>query len=147
MSTNIKLKRLKLKLDIVEKPENRVHKLTDSNVSRSAHARGDAACAAFKLCNRAGVAAPREAQPAGCPDPARPGPARRMFIFYFILANWFRSGFSLHSISADYLYIRAAGAAWGTYRPYSRMHARVLDCWNIFSNKKPLPRRGRGRRS
>ena len=29
MPTN--LKRLKLKLDIVEKPENRVHKLTDSN--------------------------------------------------------------------------------------------------------------------
>ena len=29
-----KLKRLKLKLDIVEKPENRVHKLTDSNISR-----------------------------------------------------------------------------------------------------------------
>ena len=35
MSTNFQLKRLKLKLDIVEKPENRVHKLTDSNVSRS----------------------------------------------------------------------------------------------------------------
>ena len=34
MSTNFQLKRLKLKLDIVEKPENRsVHKLTDSNVS------------------------------------------------------------------------------------------------------------------
>ena len=29
--TNFQLKRLKLKLDIVEKPENRVHKLTDSN--------------------------------------------------------------------------------------------------------------------
>ena len=29
--TNFELKRLKLKLDIVEKPENRVHKLTDSN--------------------------------------------------------------------------------------------------------------------
>ena len=33
MSTNFQLKRLKLNLDIVEKPENRVHKLTDSNVS------------------------------------------------------------------------------------------------------------------
>ena len=29
--TNFQLKRLKLKLDIVEKPENWVHKLTDSN--------------------------------------------------------------------------------------------------------------------
>ena len=35
MSPNFQLKRLKLNLDIVEKPENRVHKLTDSNVSRS----------------------------------------------------------------------------------------------------------------
>ena len=34
MSSNFQLKRLKLKLDIVEKPENRVHKLKDSNVSR-----------------------------------------------------------------------------------------------------------------
>ena len=34
MPTNFQPKRLKLKLDIVEKPENRVHKLTDSNVSR-----------------------------------------------------------------------------------------------------------------
>ena len=37
-STNFESKRLKLnelKLDIVEKPENRVHKLTDSNVSVS----------------------------------------------------------------------------------------------------------------
>ena len=33
MFTNFQLKRLKLNLDIVEKPENRVHKLTDSNVS------------------------------------------------------------------------------------------------------------------
>ena len=33
MLTNFELKRLKLKLDIVEKAENRVHKLTDSNVS------------------------------------------------------------------------------------------------------------------
>ena len=33
MPTNFQPKRLKLKLDIVEKPENRVHKLTDSNVS------------------------------------------------------------------------------------------------------------------
>ena len=32
MPTNFQPKRLKLKLDIVEKPENRVHKLTDSNV-------------------------------------------------------------------------------------------------------------------
>ena len=33
MPTNFQLKQLKLKLDIVEKPENRVHKLTltDSN--------------------------------------------------------------------------------------------------------------------
>ena len=35
MPTNFELKRLKPKLDIVEKPENRVHKLTDSNVSRA----------------------------------------------------------------------------------------------------------------
>ena len=35
MSTNFQIKRLKLNLDIVEKPENRVHKLTDSNVSRA----------------------------------------------------------------------------------------------------------------
>ena len=33
MPTNFQPKQLKLKLDIVEKPENRVHKLTDSNVS------------------------------------------------------------------------------------------------------------------
>ena len=32
MPTNFEPKRLKPKLDIVEKPENRVHKLTDSNV-------------------------------------------------------------------------------------------------------------------
>ena len=31
MLTNFELKRLKPKLDIVEKPKNRVHKLTDSN--------------------------------------------------------------------------------------------------------------------
>ena len=31
MPTNFELKLLKPKLDIVEKPENRVHKLTDSN--------------------------------------------------------------------------------------------------------------------
>ena len=31
--TNFELKRLKPKLDIVKKPENRVHELTDSNVS------------------------------------------------------------------------------------------------------------------
>ena len=36
MSTNFQIKRLKLNLDIVEKPENRVHKLTDSNVSQTA---------------------------------------------------------------------------------------------------------------
>ena len=35
MPTNFQLKRLKLKLDIVEKPENRVHKLTDSNGARN----------------------------------------------------------------------------------------------------------------
>ena len=34
MPTNFQLKRLKLKLDIVKKPENRVHELTDSNGSR-----------------------------------------------------------------------------------------------------------------
>ena len=34
MLTNFQPKQLKLKLDIVKKPENRVHKLTDSNVSR-----------------------------------------------------------------------------------------------------------------
>ena len=34
MPTNFELKRLKPKLDIVEKPENRVHKLTDSNGAR-----------------------------------------------------------------------------------------------------------------
>ena len=33
MPTNFELKQLKPKLDIVEKPENRVHKLTDSNAS------------------------------------------------------------------------------------------------------------------
>ena len=33
MPTNFQLKQLKLKLDIVKKPENRVHELTDSNVS------------------------------------------------------------------------------------------------------------------
>ena len=33
MPTNFQPKQLKLKLDFVEKPENRVHKLTDSNVS------------------------------------------------------------------------------------------------------------------
>ena len=33
MLTNFELKRLKSKLDIVKKPENRVHELTDSNVS------------------------------------------------------------------------------------------------------------------
>ena len=33
MLTNFELKRLKPKLDIVKKPENRVHELTDSNVS------------------------------------------------------------------------------------------------------------------
>ena len=34
MPTNFELKRLKPKLDISKKPENRVHELTDSNVSR-----------------------------------------------------------------------------------------------------------------
>ena len=33
MPTNFELKRLKPKLNIVKKPENRVHELTDSNVS------------------------------------------------------------------------------------------------------------------
>ena len=46
MPTNFELKRYKPKLDIVEKPENRVHKLTDSNgahrarVSKLCSARG-----------------------------------------------------------------------------------------------------------
>ena len=35
MLTNFELKQLKRKLDIVKKPENRVHELTDSNVSRA----------------------------------------------------------------------------------------------------------------
>ena len=40
MLTNFELKQLKPKLDIVKKPENRVHELTDSNVSPcSVHAR------------------------------------------------------------------------------------------------------------
>ena len=34
MPTNFELERLKPKLDIFKKPENRVHELTDSNVSR-----------------------------------------------------------------------------------------------------------------
>ena len=34
MPTNFELKRLKPKLHIVKKPENRVHELTDSNISR-----------------------------------------------------------------------------------------------------------------
>ena len=38
MSTNFELKRLKPKLDTVEKPENRVHKLTDSNGARMGRA-------------------------------------------------------------------------------------------------------------
>ena len=33
MLTNFELKRLKPELDIAKKPENRVHELTDSNVS------------------------------------------------------------------------------------------------------------------
>ena len=33
MPTNFELKQLKPKLDISKKPENRVHELTDSNVS------------------------------------------------------------------------------------------------------------------
>ena len=36
MLTNFELKQLKPKLDIVKKPENRVHELTDSNVSLTA---------------------------------------------------------------------------------------------------------------
>ena len=40
MPANFQLKQLKLKLDIiVEKPENRLHKLTDSNGARCACAR------------------------------------------------------------------------------------------------------------
>ena len=35
MPTNFELKRLKPKLDIAKKPENRVHELTDSNVYRN----------------------------------------------------------------------------------------------------------------
>ena len=37
MLTNFELKRLKPKLDIAKKPENRVHELTDSNVTRLLH--------------------------------------------------------------------------------------------------------------
>ena len=40
MTTNFELKRLKLKLDIVEKAKNRVHELTDSNVSHDKGPRG-----------------------------------------------------------------------------------------------------------
>ena len=36
MPTNFELERLKPKLDIFKIPENRVHELTDSNVSRGA---------------------------------------------------------------------------------------------------------------
>ena len=43
MLTNFKLKQLKPKLDIVKKPENRVHELTDSNVSRMGR-RGEYSC-------------------------------------------------------------------------------------------------------
>ena len=39
MPTNFELKQLKPKLDIVKKPENRMHELTDSNVSRTARTR------------------------------------------------------------------------------------------------------------
>ena len=35
MPTNFELKRLKPKLDIAKKPENRVHELTDSNANVS----------------------------------------------------------------------------------------------------------------
>ena len=35
MPPNFELKRLKPKLDIAKKPENRVHELTDSNVSQA----------------------------------------------------------------------------------------------------------------
>ena len=42
MPTNFELKRLKPKLDIVKEPENRVHELTDSNVSLDS-----------RLCDRA----------------------------------------------------------------------------------------------
>ena len=40
MSTNFELKRLKPELGIVKKPENRVHKLTDSNGAQSERLRG-----------------------------------------------------------------------------------------------------------
>ena len=43
MPTNFELKQLKPKLDIVKKPENRVHELTDSNVSLLEEARKNAA--------------------------------------------------------------------------------------------------------
>ena len=46
MLTNFELKQLKPKLDIVKKPENRVHELTDSNVSRLDMHGGAAAAAA-----------------------------------------------------------------------------------------------------
>ena len=39
MPANFELERLKPKLDIVKKPENRVHELTDSNVSHLARSR------------------------------------------------------------------------------------------------------------
>ena len=39
MPTNFELKRLKPNLDIAKKPENRVHELTDSNVSPDGRAR------------------------------------------------------------------------------------------------------------
>ena len=45
MPTNFELKRYKPKLDIVEKPENRVHKLTDSNGARSRASTGESSLA------------------------------------------------------------------------------------------------------
>ena len=53
MPTNFELERLKPKLDIFKIPENRVHELTDSNVSRAARARS------------ARAPRPREAPPVG----------------------------------------------------------------------------------
>ena len=44
MPTNFELKRLKPKLDIVKKPEKRVHELTDSNVSLTVDAQCTIKC-------------------------------------------------------------------------------------------------------
>ena len=49
MPTNFELKRLKPKLDIVKKPENRVHELTDSISNVSLPAAGGRACVYSKI--------------------------------------------------------------------------------------------------